>query len=469
MKKSAVPVWRAFSFCTVYPCYIDNSIYMKYNYVNIVFAYERQGAVMAKRTKHERSGNLRGKKALSRTLTVTIAVIAIILVAAFVTMLVFALRGQETDASDTGPAALENTDNLDAPMSSNKEPEPEVKLPAFEHADNISVVKLEDAEIPEFVNPLTGEAISEEIVNQRPVAIMINNIRVACPQQEVSKADILYECVAEGGITRLLMVTKDYESLNEVGSIRSSRKYYIDLALNHDAIYVHAGGSEEAYANIRNRDIEHLDGVNPDPNTGIDVSEGGSPRCFYRNTDRWYSMGKEHSMMSTGDLISQGIERMGYRTDLKNGFEDPINIVDPGFKIELDGAPADAIRMSYVPYQTTEYIYDSANERYLRYQYGAEHIDGVTGEQLSFSNVIVLVMDHASSGDSYGHIYINTTGTGRGYYCTGGKMIEINWSRDNENDPMKLTDSEGNELYLNAGKTAINVISPAVESGMIIE
>ncbi len=422
---------------------------------------------MAKNTK--RAGNLRGKKAASRAITITVAIVALLLVAAFATVLIFALRGQETDVSDTGPAALENKDTYDSPMASKNEPEPEVKEPDFKHADNISVVRLEDAEIPEFVNPLTGEAISKDLIDQRPVAIMINNIRVACPQQEVSKADILYECVAEGGITRLLMVTKDYKSLGEVGSIRSSRKYYIDLALNHDAIYVHAGGSDEAYANIRNRDIEHLDGVNPDPNTGIDVSEGGYPACFYRNTDRWYSMGKEHSMMSTGDHIAQGIERMQYRVSLKSGFNDPINIVDPGFKIELDGAVADAIRMHYVPYQTTEYIYDSANDRYLRYQYGAEHIDGVTGEQLTFSNVIVLVMDHISSGDSYGHIYVTTTGTGRGYYCTGGKMIEINWSRDNENDPMKLTDSEGNELYLNAGKTAINVISPAVESSMVIE
>ncbi len=346
---------------------------MKYNYIDIV-TYERHGVIMAKKTRRERSGNLRGKKALSRTITVMIAVIAMILVAAFVTVLVFALRGQGTEDSDTGPAALENKDTLDVPMSSNKEPEPEVKLPAFEHADNISVVKLEDAEIPEFVNPLTGEATTEEIINQRPVAIMINNIRAACPQEEVSKADILYECVAEGGITRLLMVTKDYAALGETGSIRSSRKYYIDLALNHDAIYVHAGGSDEAYANIRNRDIEHLDGVNPDPNTGKDVSEGGVVRSFYRDKERMKTMSYEHTMMTTGQHIIDGLNYMGYRTDLKDGFKDPVNIIQPGFKIELDGQAADAVRMSYAPYQITEYIYDSANERYLRYQYGAEHI-----------------------------------------------------------------------------------------------
>ncbi|MBQ4054175.1 MAG: DUF3048 domain-containing protein [Clostridia bacterium] len=425
---------------------------------------------MAKNTKR-RIGNLKGKKAVSSALIIAIAVVALVLVAAFVTVLVFALGDPGTaDPSDTGgPAVIENSDKAETPNKNHDEPEPEVKEPEFAHADNIKIVKLENAEAPEFVNPLTGEATTEEVVNQRPVAIMINNIRVACPQEEVSKADILYECVAEGGITRLLMVTKDYAALGETGSVRSSRKYYIDFALNHDALYVHAGGSDEAYANIRNRDIEHLDGVNPDANTGKDVSEGGAVRSFYRNTDRWYSMGKEHSMMTTGQHIIDGLNYMGYRTELKDGFKDPVNIIQSGFKVELDGQPADAVRMSYVQYQTTEYIYDYNSETYLRYQYGAEHIDGTNGEQLKFANLLVLVMDHANSGDSYGHIYVGTTGSGRGYYCTGGKMIEINWTRANENDPMVITDGDGNVLYMNKGKTMINVISPAVESGMIIE
>ena len=428
---------------------------------------------MANKKSKGRTGNLNRKKAVSRAVTVAIAAVALVLVAAFVTVLIFALRDPgNDDFSDTGaPAVIENSDKAETPNKNHDAPEtePVVKEPTFAHADNIKVTKLENAEIPEFINPLTGEATTEEIINQRPVAIMINNIRVACPQQEVSKADVLYECVAEGGITRLLMVTKDYANLGETGSVRSSRKYFIDFALNHDALYVHAGGSEEAYSNIRNRDIEHLDGVNPDSNTGKDVSEGGAVRSFYRNTDRWYSMGKEHSMMTTGQHIIDGLNYMGYRTELKNGFNDPINIIQPGYKVELDGQPADAVRMSYISYQTTEYIYDYNSESYLRYQYGGEHIDGNNGEQLKFANLLVLVMDHANSGDSYNHMYIGTTGSGRGYYCTGGKMIEINWSRANENDPMVITDSEGNVLYMNKGKTMINIISPAVESGMIIE
>ena len=426
---------------------------------------------MAKKKIKERMGNLRGKKAISRAVVITVAIVALVLVAAFVTVLVFALRDPAAGGvvSDTGPSYIENNDKAETPNKNHEEPEPEVKEPTFEHADNINIVKLENAETPEFVNPLTGEATTEEIVNQRPVAIMINNIRTAFPQHEVSKADVLYECVAEGGITRLLMVTKDYADLGMTGSIRSSRKYFIDFALNHDALYIHAGGSDEAYENIRNRNIEHLDGVNPDANTGKDVSEGGTVRSFYRDKDRLRTMSYEHTMVTTGQHIIDGLNYMGYRTELKNGFKDPVNIIQSGYKVELDGQPADAVRMSYVQYQITEYIYDYSSETYLRYQYGAEHIDGTNGEQLKFANLLVLVMDQVNSGDSYNHIYVGTTGTGRGYYCTGGKMIEINWSRDNENDPMVITDKDGNVLLMNKGKTMINIISPAVESGMIIE
>lgn len=414
-----------------------------------------------KKTKRARSGNLRNKKKLSHTLTISVAAVAVVLVAAVVAVLVLALRGQGNDFSDTGLAVIENKDDTETPIESNNEPEPEF---TGEHAENIKVVRVEGEPEVEFVNRLTGEAVSEEIANRRPVAIMINNIRVACPQEGVSNADILYECVAEGGITRLLMIALDYESLDVVGSVRSSRKYYLDFAQNHDAVYVHAGGSDEAYSEILSRGINHLDGVRTDAASGIDLSG----ICFYRDSERRYSMGLEHSMMTTGTLIVEGISRMGYRTELKDGFEDPINIIPSGFKVELDGIDADSVKMTYMPNNSPEYKYDEASGDYLRWQYGAEHIDGTTGEQLAFTNVLLLVMDHANSGDSYGHMIIDTTGQGSGYYFTGGKMIEINWSCDDEDEAMVLTDGEGYPLLLNKGKTAINIISPVVEDTLVI-
>ena len=91
------------------------------------------------------------------------------------------------------------------------------------------------------VNPLSGMPTDGEISSQRPVAVMLNNLEQALPQQGQSQADLIYEVVAEGGITRMLGVFQSVEDVDMIGSIRSTRPYYIELALGHDALFIHAG------------------------------------------------------------------------------------------------------------------------------------------------------------------------------------------------------------------------------------
>ncbi|MBO5903740.1 MAG: DUF3048 domain-containing protein, partial [Clostridia bacterium] len=142
--------------------------------------------------------------------------------------------------------------------------------------------------VPDLINPLTGLESDKDFSTSRPVAVMLNNIRQAIPQHSVSQCDILYECLAEGGITRLMGVFADYESLGVVGSIRSSRHYYIDLAQNHDALYVHAGASDYAYTEIKERKIDNFDGVHM-----------YLPGMFYRDQERLQHMSLEHTLMTT--------------------------------------------------------------------------------------------------------------------------------------------------------------------------
>ena len=100
-------------------------------------------------------------------------------------------------------------------------------------------------DVPTGTNPLTGLPIEPEYEQRRPVAVMLNNLKKAQPQLGNSQADIIYEVPAEGGITRMLAVYQSLEDVGSIGSIRSARPYYIELALGHDALYVHAGGSPE--------------------------------------------------------------------------------------------------------------------------------------------------------------------------------------------------------------------------------
>ena len=124
--------------------------------------------------------------------------------------------------------------------------EPETPPVIEEPAAEPEVEPLPD--VPTGTNPLTGLPIEPEYEQRRPVAVMLNNLKKAQPQLGNSQADIIYEVPAEGGITRMLAVYQSLEDVGSIGSIRSARPYYIELALGHDALYVHAGGSPEAYA-----------------------------------------------------------------------------------------------------------------------------------------------------------------------------------------------------------------------------
>jgi len=173
--------------------------------------------------------------------------------------------------------------------------------------------------IPEYINPLTGLGVSEDVANNRPVAVMINNIKASMPQLGTSGADVIYECIVEGAQTRLMAVYLDYADIGAIGSVRSSREYYLDFAGNHDAIYVHAGGSDEAYRQIKASRVNNLDGVNM-----------YLPSTFYRDEARVKSMPYEHTLMTSGEGIVDGIDYKGYRSEANADFKGPFEFAEFG-------------------------------------------------------------------------------------------------------------------------------------------
>lgn len=319
---------------------------------------------------------------------------------------------------------------------------------AFEPAVEIPEVKG-----PEFTNPLTGLEADRNLSGKRPAAIMINNIRVACPQEGISNADILYEALAEGGITRMLMVVSDYEKLGQTGSVRSSREYYIDFAQNHDALYFHAGGSDGAYAQLASRKIDHFDGVR----TNV-------PNCFYRDQWRMNNMGYEHSMMVTGPNMVNAVAYKNSRTDIKQGFENPMKFVKYGTVDKLEnGSSATCVYLPFSNYQSQAYLqYNAETNTYLRYQYGGPQVDKqAENKQLEFTNVLVVLCPHKALNDAKNHISITTTGSGAGYYISGGKYVEITWKKAGQDDPIQYFNTDGSPLEINRGKTYVAVFDVA--------
>ena len=174
----------------------------------------------------------------------------------------------------------------------------------------IAPVEPEPQPEPEFpyANPLTGEGLNEDISGKRPVAVMFNNLRKALPQIGIAQADVIYEIVAEGGITRMMGVFQNLEGVGNLGSIRSARDYYVSLALGHDAIYIHAGGSPQAYDAFDSWGITHIDFVN-----------GPYGNMCWRDPDRKKTAGLEHSLFTSSEKVLEQMPSR-FRLDHETGF-----------------------------------------------------------------------------------------------------------------------------------------------------
>ncbi len=300
---------------------------------------------------------------------------------------------------------------------------------------------------PEIINPLTGLKADVDYENRRPAAIMINNIKVATPQEGISYADIMYECIVEGGYTRLMMVVSDYESLPVIGSVRSSREYYLDFAANHNAIYIHAGGSNQAYVEIRDRKVNNLDGVNM-----------YIPNMFYRDEWRQVNMGYEHSLMTTGEKIANGIAYKKYNTELAEGFDSPLDFVEYDTVRVPEGGTANSVQVTYHYAHKPYFEYNKNEGVYYRWQFnGDKHMDNTAGKQISFTNVIVLYCPTTATNDSYKHMDVVTEGSGEGYYVSMGGYEKIKWEKKAPDTPVKLYNEAGEELRVNRGKTFFQI------------
>ncbi|MBQ3527121.1 MAG: DUF3048 domain-containing protein [Clostridia bacterium] len=311
----------------------------------------------------------------------------------------------------------------------------------------------EEPKVPEFFNPLTGLGVDKDLSKKRPASVMINNINVSLPQEGIAQADIMYECLAEGGITRLMMISTEYEKLSKVGSVRSARDYYIDYADGYDCIFVHAGGSTYAYNTIANRKTNNIDDVSGKNQTG-------SGSCFIRDPERSKKFSYEHTLMlKSGELLSKAVSYYGYRTEKSAGYEKPMNFAEFGTTVSPD-TKAKHVRVVMSSYQKVDYVYSEETGEYLRYQYnGQPHMDAAIDKQLAFKNVVLIYTNTAAiPGDEKDRINVGTTGTGEGWFITEGGYEKITWKKESAGAVLKFFRADGTEVAFNRGKTMINVV-----------
>ena len=303
--------------------------------------------------------------------------------------------------------------------------------------------------VPSGMNPLTGMPIEPEFENTRPAAVMINNLKAALPQHSVADADIIYEALAEGGITRMMAVFQDPSVVGDIGSVRSARTYYVELAGGLDAIYFHAGGSPDAYSKIRNWGVTALDCVNG----------GYEGTLYWRDEYRMKHAGYEHSVFTSGERIMTALEKVS-RTDHADGYDNNLRFTDDGTPAE--GTPAVTISLKYSYYKTGVFEYDAKTRLYAVSEYDEPYIDGEDDTQVAVTNVLILRTKTAVV-DSVGRLSITLTGSGTGYYACGGKMVDITWSKQSHDSPFVYKLTDGTPLVLGRGKSYVNIFSTTGE------
>lgn len=301
------------------------------------------------------------------------------------------------------------------------------------------------------VNPLTGLPIGEEWVNRRPVAIMLNNLKQAMPQLGQSQADIIYEIPAEGGITRMVGVYQSLEGVGTIGSIRSARPYYLEVALGHDAVFLHAGGSEDAYAKIKTWGVTALDAVR-----GPYLGSTENSNLMWRDPVRRQSYSLEHTVVTTGQVIMERLPTYDIRLDHKDGYTYEMDFAEDG--TPAGGAAASEITVPVSSYKTGRFIYNEDTGKYAVEEYGSPYIDGNTGAQVEVTNLVIIKTACRNTGDSLGHITVDLSSGGSGYFACGGKITELTWSKQAPSGQFHYTDAHGDPIVFGTGTTYVCVV-----------
>ncbi len=289
---------------------------------------------------------------------------------------------------------------------------------------------------------LTGEWMDATLVDNRPLAVMIENTSAAQPHYNLSRADIIYECPVEGAITRMMAVFQDYQNMERLGNIRSCRYYFLYFSREFDAIYAHCGQNELAIPLLESNEIDNINGV-----------QGIGNVAYYRTNDRK----APHNLYASTEGINAAIDQLGYRRTLSADF--PSHFIfaqDEQPTVLVAGADCKAFDLQY-RINRPWFEYNDADGLYYRFQFDGPQMDAVTNTQVAVKNVIVQYVNTSVYND-YGVLQMDCLSGGNGKYITGGKVIDITWKKDSDSARTQYFDANGNEIVVNQGKTWVSVI-----------
>ena len=320
--------------------------------------------------------------------------------------------------------------------------------------------------------PINGQKFSKDEraiwETRRPLGVMIENHEESRPQSGLSSADVVYEALAEGGVTRFLAVFYCGASAEEVqvGPVRSARVYYMDWLSEYAEfpLYAHVGG-----ANTPNRANAVGAGGNVEKfgwklYNDLDQFAVGFP-TYWRDYERLPGVATEHTMYSTTDKLWE----IGKERELTDKDEDGVKW-DENFapwKFQ-DGTPGKG-QVSKISYDfwsgfgmySTGWNYDSSTNTYKRENGGQPHMDMNKNNQIAASNVVILYTKLEGPIDALKHILYDTSGEGDALIFQNGEVVKATWSKESRQDRTKFTLKDGSDAKFVRGQIWISVLDPS--------
>lgn len=280
-------------------------------------------------------------------------------------------------------------------------------------------------------SPLSGVLVSAADAARPVTGIMIENSGDARPQSGLKEADVVFEAIAEGGITRFLALFQAQQP-DYIGPVRSARPYYVEWAAAFDAGYAHAGGSPDGIARISQLGVKDINAF----------AYGAS--VFYRTDDRF----SPHNLYTTFVGLDKVNSDNGYTSSTFAPWNRKGDVAQTALANKIDVVISSS-------FYNVHYDYDVGTNSYLRNEGGATHLDEKSGKQLAPKNVLVMVMNNHISGQY--NVY-ETTGSGTFVAFQDGVASEGTWSRAGANDQYVFKDKYGFDFLFNRGQTWVSII-----------
>lgn len=305
--------------------------------------------------------------------------------------------------------------------------------------------KTESSTSNDIIENQVAEEVEEKQVQifngiDRPIAVMLDNHSDAWPQAGLQKAYMVYEIIVEGEETRLMALFKG-QDIDQIGPVRSARHYFIDYAMENDAIYTHFGESPQAKSDLKKYSINDIDGIAEDGTTFWRVKTKAAPH---------------NAMTSTENLLKSATNK-SYRTTSSE--ESVLNYVTDEVNLE-SGQDAINITIPHSNKQIVTYKYDAENKVYERYARNKSQTDLNTNEIVTTKNIIITFANNYTLSDkeNKGRQGLDNVGLREGYYITNGKAIKITCEKPTRTDKTVYKDLEGNIIEVNDGNTFVNIV-----------